>query len=318
MTDGRLFVKRDDLTSSLYGGNKIRKFEHLFADARRRDADVLITVGGVGSNQALAATLHGKALGFTVELSLAAQPLTGGALRNLRGMLAAGAVIRYAPSGFGSMLGAYAAVRDRRRSGGRPYYIPLGATNPLGTAGYVAAGLELAEQIAQGEMPVPDCVFVAAGTSGTAAGLAVGFRIAGLSTRIVAVSTFGPQWVNRVALQWHARRVATLLARLDRQVPRVHVAWNDVELIHDFVAPGYGIPTPQAEFALAWAAPALRLETTYTGRALAACLAWCRTHGAGRTVLFWNTYNSTAFPIADHWGGVPDALRVLIEFNALA
>ena len=134
----------------------------------------------------------------------------------------------------------------------------MGATNPLGTAGYVAAGLELAEQIAQGEMPVPDRVFVAAGTSGTAAGLAVGFRIAGLSTRIVAVSTFGPQWVNRVALQWHARRVATLLARLDRQVPRVHVAWNEVELIHDFVAPGYGIPTPQAEFALAWAAPALR------------------------------------------------------------
>jgi D-cysteine desulfhydrase len=309
---GRLFVKRDDLTSPLYGGNKVRKFEYLLADARRRGARALVTVGGIGSNQGLAATLHGAALGFAVDLSLGWQPITEAVELALRGMVAAGARIRYAAGPVGMFANAAAAMRARRRAGEIPYYIPFGATNALGSAGYVGAALELAAQIRAGEVPAPDRLFVPAGTCGTAAGLLVGCRVAGLRTRVTAVRVVARPLANTPLLLWRARRVAALLARLDPTVPRVRIGRHEIDLIGDFVGEGYGAPTRESEQALAWAAPRLRLETTYSGKALAACLTWCRDRAAGETVLFWNTHNSASFPTVQDLGGLSAPLQALL------
>lgn len=308
--EGRLFVKRDDLTASRYGGNKVRKFEHVLAAARRRDARALVTVGGIGSNQALAAAIHGRALGFEVELSLGPQPVTDEVRRNLAGMLAAGARIRYAGGFVRALVNAAAAVRARRRAGQATAYVPLGATTPLGTAAYVAAALELAGQVRRGACPPPDRIFVAAGTGGTAAGLLVGCRIAGLEARITVVPAGGARGATGAPLLlWHARRAAALLRRLDPSVPRLRIRRRDFDLDARFAGPGYGVPTAEARWALGWAAPALRLETTYTAKALAACLAWCRAGEARGTVLFWNTWNSAPFPLAPSLEALPDRLR---------
>ncbi len=309
---GRLFVKRDDLTSPRYGGNKVRKFEYLLADARRRGARALVTVGGIGSNQGLAAAMHGTALGFAVELSLSWQPVTDTVRLAVRGMVATGARIRYAGGPVGMFANAAAAVYARRRAGERPYYIPFGATNSLASAGYVAAALELAAQIRAGEVPEPDRLFVPAGTCGTAAGLLVGCRMAGLRTRVTAVRVVERPLANTLLLLWRARRVAALLARLDPTVPRVRIERRDVDLVGDFVGPGYGAPTHEAEQALAWAAPRLRLETTYSAKALAACLAWSRDRAREETGLFWNTHNSASFPTARDLDALPGSLRALL------
>ncbi len=311
---GRLFVKRDDLTSPLYGGNKVRKFEYLLADAQRRGARALVTAGGIGSNQGLAAALHGAALGFEVELSLGWQPVTETVRRAVRGMVAAGARIRYAGGAVGMILNAAAAMRDRRRAGETPYYIPIGATNALSSVGHVAAALELAAQVRSGEVPEPDRLFVPAGTCGTAAGLLVGCRVAGLRTRVMAVRVVDRVLANTPLIRWRARRVAALLARLDPAIPRVRIGRREVDVVGGFVGESYGAPTRAAEQALAWAAPRLRLETTYSGKALAACLAWCRDRAAGETVLFWNTHNSASFPTAPppDLGGLSASLRALL------
>src|SRR5690242_1410844 len=42
-----VWMKRDDLASPLFGGNKIRRFEHILAHAKERGARELITVGGL-------------------------------------------------------------------------------------------------------------------------------------------------------------------------------------------------------------------------------------------------------------------------------
>ena len=41
--DGNVWIKRDDLSSRVYGGNKVRKLEFLLADAERQGAERLIT-----------------------------------------------------------------------------------------------------------------------------------------------------------------------------------------------------------------------------------------------------------------------------------
>ena len=305
---GGLFVKRDDLTSALYGGNKVRKFEFALALARERRARALVTLGGIGTNQGLALALHGRAMGFAVEVSLAPQPVTSAVLDNLRGLLAAGAALRFARTGLGAWWGAWRALRARRAAGERPCYVPPGASTPLTTIGYVAAALELAVQIEEGLLPVPDRIFVAAGTCGTAAGLVAGCKLARLPTRVTAVRVFDAVRANRWTITSLARRALALLRALEPGIPDVPIAPGDFDLLTGFLGRGYGDPTPAARSAVAWAAPRLLLETTYTGKTMAACLAHASQAGA-RPVLFWNTFNSAAFPQASDLDTLPTPLR---------
>lgn len=270
-------------------------------------------MGGIGSNQALAAALHGRARRHAVELSLVRQPVTDAVRRTARGIAASGARVRYAASFAGGLVNARRAVRARRRAGERPYYLPLGATNALGSLGYVSAGLELGRQIADGSCPPPDCLFVAAGTCGTAAGLLVGCRLAGLATRVIAVRVAHPAITTRALLLWRTRRTAALLARLVPRAPRLRFGWGDVTVIGADAGAGYGRPTPQAERAIDWARPYLPLEPTYTGKALAACLDHCGSQSGDHPVLFWNTHNSSDFGTAPGFDGLPDRLQRLLQ-----
>ena len=309
---GRLLAKRDDLTAPLYGGNKVRKFEYLLADAERGGARTLVTLGGIGSNQCLAATLHGRARGHAVELSLMRQPVTDGVRRALQGMVAAGARIRYAESMLGALRNERRAMRERRRAGEHPYHIPFGATNALGALGYVAAALELADQVRVGACPEPDVQLVAAGTCGTAAGLLVGTRLAGMKTKLIAVGVVHRPLMTRALILWYANRTAALLSRLDASTPRLRFGSRDVTVAGDQLGDGYGHATVAARRAVDWARPHLALETTYTGKTLAVLL---EPHGPlarARVVLFWNTQNSSPFPMAATFDHLPERLRELL------
>ena len=309
---GRLFAKRDDLTSPRFGGNKVRKFEYLLADAERLGARALVTAGGIGSNQCLAAALHGRARGHGVQLSLVRQPVSDRVRDALRGMAAAGARIRYAGTMPGALANVRRALREERRAGAHPYFLPFGATNALGTLGYVSAGLELAAQVREGLCPQPDCQLVAAGTCGTAAGLLVGMRLAGMNSRVVAVGVVHRAWLTRMLILWYANRAAALLARLDATIPRMRFGWGDVDVVGDQLGPGYGHITPAAGRAVEWARPHLSLETTYTGKALASLLEPRGALARARVVLFWDTQNSSSFPMASTVDDLPNRLRDLV------
>lgn len=307
--DGRLYVKRDDGNAARYGGNKVRKLEHLLAEARLQGADTLVTMGGIGSNQALATALLGGAAGFSVRLSLFDHPVSAMTENNLRGCLAAGARIAYADGIAGSLWNVRRIMAECRARGEKPYFIPAGASNRLGNTGFVNAGLELAEQVAAGELPEPDRVFVAAGTCGTAAGLLAGLRLAGLKTRVVAVRTAEAFVANRLAVCGYANDCLRYLRDLSPKIGDTRIAEADFELAGDYLGEAYAVATPAAREAVAWAAPDLALETTYTGKALAAALDYCRGPGRGQTVVFWNTFNSRDFARADSLQGLPEALR---------
>jgi len=309
---GRLFVKRDDLTSPLYGGNKVRKFEYILADAERGGADLLVTLGGIGSNQCLSATLHGRARGHAVDVSLMRQPVTDGVRRTLQGMIVGGARIRYAESMIGGLRNEWLAMRDGRRAGQRPYHMPFGATNTLGALGYVTAALELAGQVRAGACPDPDVQLVAAGTCGTAAGLLVGTRLAGMKSRLIAVGVVHRTRLTRTLILWFANRTAALLSRLDPSMPRMRFGSGDVVVAGDQRGDGYGHATPAAQHAVDWARPHLALETTYTGKALAALLRPHAPLASARVVLFWNTQNSSPFSTAATFDSLPERLRELL------
>ncbi|NUO52501.1 MAG: pyridoxal-phosphate dependent enzyme, partial [Polyangiaceae bacterium] len=138
-----LWVKRDDLISSSYGGGKVRKLETLLAAAQVAGAKRLVTFGSVGSHHALATAVHGRALGFEVSLLLLPEPRSDEVKATLGRALATGAEA----SLVGSMRSAEARARDLSEKGDS-FVIPVGGSTALANIGFVAAGFELAEQIA--------------------------------------------------------------------------------------------------------------------------------------------------------------------------
>jgi 1-aminocyclopropane-1-carboxylate deaminase/D-cysteine desulfhydrase-like pyridoxal-dependent ACC family enzyme len=294
---GSLAVKRDDLTSPVYGGNKVRKLEYLLAEALARGCDTVVTFGTAGSNHALATAVFGARLGLQVHAVLTHQVAAPWVAPKLRYLLHLGARL-HAARGFNHGNEVAAAIRAAHPGGARRVYeIPWGGSNWVGATGFVAAGLELARQAAAAP---PDFLYVAGGTMGTVVGLALGLRAAGLPTRIVVPRTVpsGAGEPERVAKLIEAAN-RELRAR-DASFPLFGEPLANVELRPEFLGSGYAEATPAATEAVAlMREQGVTLEITYTGKAFAGLVADARAGRlAGRRVVFWHTYNSAPYPDA--------------------
>jgi D-cysteine desulfhydrase len=275
--------------AGLFGGGKLRKLELFFGDARARGARTVVTFGGVGSNQALATALFGRALGFGVRLYLAPQPPSSLTADNLGADAATDAEMRLFPSVVEAQA---AAARDLARDAAL-YAIAPGGTTPLGTLGFVSAGLEIAEDVRAGRLPAPRRIYVALGLGGTAVGLGLGCAAAGLRTEVVAVRASNPATVSASTLRaLHDETVAFARAR-DASFPAVAFHDANVRIDGRFVGRGYGFPTAAGDDAVARAktTESWALDPVYTGKAVAALLADAASN-AGEPVLFWNTASS--------------------------
>jgi len=78
-----LWIKRDDQTSTVYGGNKVRKLEFLLADVIKKKARRVITFGAIGTNHGLATSIYSQKLGLDCTLLLFWQPVTKNVKQNL-------------------------------------------------------------------------------------------------------------------------------------------------------------------------------------------------------------------------------------------
>lgn len=289
-----VFIKRDDQTARLYGGNKVRKLEFLLAHARERGAKRLITVGAAGSHHALATTLYGKRLGFEVTLVLFPQPLTDHVRDILLQDVAHGAELRFTRRMETVPTALFTAMMRYRRD--RAVVIPAGGSDAIGTFGYVNAALELAEQIERGVIPQPKTIVVAAGTLGTAAGLALGFALANIPLRISAVRITSRLVTNERVLMRLIRGAADVLRRAGGPHGHAERAFASVELQHDFLGRGYGISTEAAvNAAQTLAKIGIHLDQTYTAKAAAALLA--RAGSAAGPALFWHTLSGSEPPL---------------------
>jgi D-cysteine desulfhydrase len=292
-----LWVKRDDESGEAYGGNKVRKLEHLLADARERGASRLVTVGGLGSNFMVAAAIYGRAQGFSVHAEAATHEMTDLARDNILAALAAGATIDVVEPRARiplRVLGDFVMSRVRQ-NGVRPYYFLPGGSSAVGTAGWVGAAFELAEQVRRGEMPEPEVIVVPFGSGGTLAGVVLGARLAGLRARVVGVRVVERTLANVPAVTLLANATLRLLSRAGAPVPRLVIGPRDFEVEHRFFGGAYGRATPPSKDAVARmrTLEGIELETTYTGKALAGLLDLIRRERLfSRPLLFWNTASS--------------------------
>lgn len=301
-----VWVKRDDETNPLYGGNKPRKLEFLLGDALHRGYHSVLTFGGLGTHHGLATAFFASKVCLQTILGLLYQPITPAVRENLLCLHALGAKLLY-----GDNIARLTAITLRELFGrflraDLPYVIPTGGSSPLGTLGYVNAGMELAEQVKRGDVPMPKAIFVPLGSGGTVAGLAMALKLVGMPSKVVGVlvtDIFPPTQRRLFRL---ARRTARYLGRatVDQLAA---LEESDFVIERGFVGRGYGAAIPEAEALAAWLREeeGIELEATYTAKTAYALERGVREGRWGRgPFLFWLTFSRVG--LAKQLAPLPD------------
>lgn len=299
-----VYIKRDDLSAAEYGGNKVRKLEFLLGEAVHDGRLEVLTFGFAGSNHALATAIYAKKLGMRSISVLLPQPNAHSVQRNLLMGLYSDAELHYYASRRTAAVGTlYQLVRHRLARGAWPRIVPAGGSSPIGIMGIINAVFELDEQLRNGEMPTPDRIYTAVGSMGTAVGLMIGIALAGLNCAVVPVRVIDSIMANPASMEAMCAKAIAYLRGADASVPAVSLGRDAFRLRDDFFGERYGLYTYAGAEAVRMLdeTEGIRLDGTYTGKALAALVGDARNSALdGQTVLFWNTYNSRRF-----WESMP-------------
>jgi D-cysteine desulfhydrase len=264
-----MFIKRDDLTGAELSGNKVRKLEFLLADALAQGADTVLTCGGEQSNHCRATALAATRLGLRSRLLLRTAdpdqpPPTAG---NILLDRMAGAEIQWiSPADYArraEIMNAQAETLGR--AGRRPYLIPEGGSNAIGSWGYVRAAEELDRDLA-GLPARPTTIVYACGSGGTGAGLLCGAALLGWERRGIRVTG-----VNVCDDRAYFVRVIGQICRdfAVRTGLPVAVSDGDIDLADGHVGLGYARSRPEELAAIIELArrEAIVLDPVYTGKA---------------------------------------------------
>ncbi|HEY2510717.1 MAG TPA: D-cysteine desulfhydrase family protein, partial [Polyangiaceae bacterium] len=274
-----IWIKRDDATSGAEAGNKLRKLERLLDDAVTRGADTILTCGGIQSNHARATAIACAQLGLGCVLYLRYPERAPGdpsrvARRedlpkggNVLLDRLVGAEIHLVTRDEYAQRGAVLESEAQRlaRAGKRPYVIPEGGSNGLGSLGYVEAMREVRAQLDLGlggsRAPFEEIVH-ACGSGGTAAGVALGAARFDVAKRVRAVCVCDDaDYFRRVT-----DRIVTEARGYDPELP------TPAPLVLDESArgPGYGVMAPEQKELLGRVARASGtiLDPVYTGKAM--------------------------------------------------
>jgi L-cysteate sulfo-lyase len=269
-----LFIKRDDCTGLAGGGNKARKLEYLIADAQQQGADTLVTVGGFQSNHARQTAAAAAKFGFDCELVL--EDVTGTPKTdyyNNGNMLLDslfGAKIHTLSLGEDCNDYAEALINTLKSEGRKPYFIPMGGSNVIGSLGYVRCANEILQQIVTENIQI-DQIVLATGSAGTQAGLLAGLIAAKVDIPVLGITVSRTTEDQQQLVDALLREILTQLG-INPNEAQGRVVTNG-----SYYGQGYGITTPSMIAAVKRCAQleGLLLDPVYTGKAMAGFMDLC-------------------------------------------
>ncbi len=292
-----LYVKRDDCNGLAFGGNKVRQLEFYLGEAQARGADVVLITGAVQSNFTRLAAAAARKLGMDCHLQLEERVhKTDPFYRSSGNVLLSeilGATIHSYPEGEDEE-GADRRLREIASElegrGRQPYVIPLSPGHrPLGALGYVVAAREVVAQMESDSLSFDEIV-VPSGSGNTHAGLLFGLRALGCASRVTGVCVRRHAAAQRDRIRSRCTEIADLL---EISSP---VCDDDIYLMDDFLAPGYGLANEATLGAIETAArtEGLILDPVYSGKAMAGMLHRAGKIGAESSLLFLHTGGTPA------------------------
>lgn len=286
------WIKRDDLTHPVYGGNKMRKLEFVLAEIRRKHSREVFTLGATGTNAGIAISMICEQENIPCTIITFPQKDSPTVQKNQAWMQKFHARYDHRKTLWQAVLRYYLHPSRCKKDN---YFLFAGCSNAVSTFAYVNAAFELRQQIRTGLCPEPAEIIIPVSSASTLAGLTLGVALAGLSSRVIGVRVAAeklgpfaactPAVVNKMAAQALATIRQQHRGRAFKKIP-------SAIMNGDYFGPGYGEPTAAAQNAIAVfeKATGLQLESTYSGKAAAAFLD--RLPLQEKPVLFWNTFNS--------------------------
>ncbi len=269
-----LYIKRDDCTGLAVGGNKTRKLEYLLADASAQGADTLVTIGGMQSNHARQTAAAAAKFGFGCELVLEEVAGTPEADYTDNGNVLLdyllGAGIHRLAINDDSNVYIENLINQLKTQGRKPYFIPLGGSNVIGSFGYMRCANEILQQLGEINLNI-DHIVLASGSAGTQAGLLAGFIAAQLDIAVLGISVSRSTEAQKQLVEGLLQQSLSAL-ELDPKLADGKVITNG-----DYVGGGYGIPTAGMIEAVKRCAQleGLLLDPVYTGKAMAGLIDLC-------------------------------------------
>jgi D-cysteine desulfhydrase/L-cysteate sulfo-lyase len=288
-----LYIKRDDCTGLAGGGNKTRKLEYLLADAQQQGADTLVTIGGLQSNHARQTAAAAAKFGFGCELVLEdvagtpkADYYDNGNL--LLDHLLGARIHRLGLSDDGDVY-TESLIEKLKSEGRKPYQIPLGGSNAIGSLGYVRCANEILQQLADQDVKL-DQIVLASASAGTQAGLLAGLVAAGSDIPVLGIAVSRTTQLQRQLVE--SLLVQTLeFLDLDPNKANGRVVANG-----NYFGDGYAVSTDGMIDAVKRCAQleGLLLDPVYTGKAMAGLIDLCAQGviAAGSNQLFVHTGGS--------------------------
>ncbi|CAB9496443.1 Bifunctional D-cysteine desulfhydrase/1-aminocyclopropane-1-carboxylate deaminase, mitochondrial [Seminavis robusta] len=307
-----LYTKRDDMSGGVeLGGNKIRKLEFLLADALRADATQVVTIGGEQSNHCRATAAAARMIGLEPHLILRTRRVSDtsedfGMTGNILFDRMVGSTIYTCTPGEYGRLGSVALVQRLCKhlaasEDSRPYAIPVGGSNGLGSFGYIQAVDELLSQWKQSEQSSLDHIVFACGSGGTAAGIVLGIALAFRQEQATS-----PPTIHAVGVcdspDYFYKFVAGIADEMGFCPPNDNVTTEEFMrqhmIVHQGKGLGYAVSTEEeldfvSQFALE---TGMSLDPVYSGKALYTFVKHVvensdndKSFQPGTNVLFWHT-----------------------------
>jgi 1-aminocyclopropane-1-carboxylate deaminase/D-cysteine desulfhydrase-like pyridoxal-dependent ACC family enzyme len=264
----RVFLKRDDCTGLLLGGNKARHNEFILGDALHRGCDLVVWGAGVQSNNCRQTAAACAKLGLECRLYLS----TGGWPTAVQGNLLldylVGAKVEFVDAAIGPPLDALLTEKAAaaRAEGRNPFVWDRERLMPLAAVSYTLALAELVDDLAAFGLKA-DVVYVSS-ASATGAGVALGRAVLGLNAAVRIVAPMSWPWDTRADIAATANRAARLLG-----LPH-ELGAADVDCTDDYIGPAYGVPSPggQAALRLLACSEGVLLDPVYSAKAMAALI----------------------------------------------
>jgi 1-aminocyclopropane-1-carboxylate deaminase/D-cysteine desulfhydrase-like pyridoxal-dependent ACC family enzyme len=264
----RVFIKRDDCTGLLFGGNKTRHNEFLFGEARRQNADVFVWASGVQSNSCRQTVAACNKLGIECHLYLSRAERHDDVQGNLLLDVLMGAKIHITDIPLGPELERLllAKAEELKLAGRRPFICSPATSRSVASVSYLLCMAEIAEQAAELDMQ-PTAIYAAA-VGATATGLVLGKSMLGMSAQVQLCSPIVWPWNMAADIAQGVNQTARSL-----KLP-LRVSAGEVQVRTDFVGSAYGVVTRESREAIRLLAhtEGILLDPIYTGKAMAALI----------------------------------------------
>lgn len=263
----KLYLKRDDLTHGIAAGNKIRKLEYLFADAREKNASVIVTCGGVQSNHARATAALGAQLGFEVILILKGEYPSSVTGNFLLDQIFGARTILVSDNQYQNLSQIWKMIQSTCRNEGKTaYFIPEGGSNEIGLWGYVSCLQEIKSQAGSNGLPARfDSVICATGSGGTYAGLFLGALLNEWddgNTQFITYNVCGSYQ------EFRSRIISLLSLAIQRYRLPLSFFSEDIKIVDGYWRPKYGVASQEVFLQIIELArlEGILLDPVYTGK----------------------------------------------------